>query len=133
MNLILDTNMASALIKNTSLPLRDRVAATPVNAISISTVTEAELRFGLAKRPDTKHATAALQFLSTIPIMPWDSAAAVAYGRLRATLELAGTPLGALDTMIAAHALALQAELITADKAFRHVPGLSIQDWTLAG
>lgn len=127
---MLDTNMASALIKNLSPQLRERLAATPVARTCISAVTEAELRFGLAKTPQTKHAEAARRFLATIPIMPWDSAAAAAYGTLRAALERAGTPLGALDTLIAAHALALEAELVTADKAFAQAPGLVVADWT---
>jgi tRNA(fMet)-specific endonuclease VapC len=128
---MLDTNMASALIKNLSPPLRERLAAMPVAQTCISAVTEGELRYGLAKMPQTKHAAAARQFLATIPIMPWNSVAATSYGSLRAQLERAGTPLGALDTLIAAHALALQTELITADKAFQQVTGLALADWTL--
>jgi tRNA(fMet)-specific endonuclease VapC len=127
---MLDTNMASALIKNLSAPLRARLAATPVALACVSAVTEGELRFRLAKMPQTKHAEAARRFLATIPILPWDSAAAEAYGTLRAQLERAGTPLGALDTLIAAHALALDAELVTADKAFSQAPGLRVSDWT---
>lgn len=127
---MLDTNMASALIKNLSPLLRARLAATPVARTCISAVTESELRFGLAKTPGTKHAEAARRFLATIPVMPWHSAAAEAYGALRAGLERAGTPLGALDALIAAHALALDAELVTADKAFAQAPGLIVSDWT---
>jgi tRNA(fMet)-specific endonuclease VapC len=127
---MLDTNIASALIKNLSPALRARIAATAVSRTCISVVTEGELRFGLSKSPSTKYAEAARRFLATIPIMPWDSAAAQAYGSLRAGLERAGTPLGALDTMIAAHALALDAELITSDKGFGHAPGLMVSDWT---
>jgi tRNA(fMet)-specific endonuclease VapC len=127
---MLDTNMASTLIKNLSPVLRARLAATPVARTCISSVTEGELRFGLAKTPETKHAGAARLFLATIPVMPWDSRAAEAYGTLRARLERAGTPLGALDTLIAAHAIALEAELITADKAFAQAPDLAVADWT---
>ncbi len=89
---------------------------------------------GVALRPGQDAADqacrAAQRFLATIPIMPWDSAAAETYGGLRAGLERAGTPLGALDTLIAAHALALDAQLITADKAFAQAPGLAVADWT---
>jgi len=127
---MLDTNMASALIKNLSQPLRDRLVATPVAQTCMSAVTESELRFGLAKMPQTKHAEAARQFLATVPVMPWNSEAAAAYGSLRAALERVGTPLGALDLLIAAHALALGAQLITADKAFKLVPGLVVADWS---
>jgi tRNA(fMet)-specific endonuclease VapC len=64
--------------------------------------------------------------------MPWDSAAADAYGRLRAALEAAGTPMGNLDTMIAAHALAEGCVVVTRDKAFGRVPGLLVEDWMTA-
>lgn len=127
---MLDTNMASALIKNLSQPLRERLVATPVAQTCMSAVTEGELRFGLAKMPQTKHAEAARQFLTTVPVMPWNSEAAAAYGGLRAALERVGTPLGALDLLIAAHALALGAQLITAEKAFKLVPDLVVADWT---
>lgn len=128
---MLDTHTASALIKNLSPALRARTAATPVARTCISAITEGEIRFGLAKNPGTKHAEAARRFLATVPIMPWDCAAATAYGELRARLERTGTPLGALDTLIAAHALALDAELITANKAFAYAPGLTTADWTV--
>jgi tRNA(fMet)-specific endonuclease VapC len=127
---MLDTNTASALIKNLSPGLRDRIAATPVAHVCISAVTEGELRFGLARMPDTKHAAAARAFLATVTILAWDSAAANAYGALRATLEASGNPLGALETLIAAHALAAGCRLVTADRAFARVPGLAVEDWT---
>jgi tRNA(fMet)-specific endonuclease VapC len=127
---MLDTNMASAVIKNLSPAARARLAATPVALACISAVTEGELRFGLARNPATKHAEAARAFLSTIPVAPWDSDAAASYGFLRAQLEAVGTPLGALDTLIAAHALALRCRLATSDKAFRHVAELHVEDWT---
>jgi len=93
---MLDTSMASALIKNLSQPLRDRLVATPVAQTCMSAVTESELRFGLAKMPQTKHAQAARQFLATVPVMPWNSEAAAAYGSLRAALERVGTALRSL-------------------------------------
>jgi tRNA(fMet)-specific endonuclease VapC len=114
---MLDTNMASAMIKGES------------QDIAISVITEAELLFGLAKNPTTKHASAAHAFLTTIAIMPWTSLTATSYAQVRASLEAAGTPLKALDTMIAAHAKALGAILVTDDKAFRHVESLVIENW----
>ena len=61
--------------------------------------------------------------------LAWDSAAATRYGALRAVLEANGTPLGNLDTLIAAHALATAAILVTNDQAFARVPNLAIENW----
>lgn len=126
---MLDTNMASAIIKGVSRETLNRLAATPPHAVAISVVTEAELLFGLAKNPATKHAAAARALLATVAILPWTSEAAAAYARLRADLEAAGRPLGALDTLIATHALALGLTLVTDDRAFRHVAGLAVERW----
>ncbi len=126
---MLDTNMASAIIKGTSQPALRRLADTPTHDIAISVITEAELLFGLAKNPATKHAGAARAFLATVTVMPWTSQTAAAYAQVRAELEAAGTPLKALDTLIAAHARALGATLVTDDRAFRHVEGLVIESW----
>lgn len=126
---MLDTNMASALIKGVSQQALRRLADTPTHEIAISVTTEAELLYGLVKNPTTKHAGAARAFLATVAIMPWTSLTAVAYAQVRAGLEAAGTPLSALDTFIAAHAKALGSTLVTDDKAFRHVEGLVIENW----
>jgi len=68
-------------------------------------------------------------FLIRVRVLPWDSAAALCYGPLRASLEAAGTGLANLDTMIAAHALARGSILITHDKAFARIQGLALEDW----
>jgi tRNA(fMet)-specific endonuclease VapC len=127
---MLDTNTASALIKNLSPLLRERIARVPPARTCLSAISEGELRYGLARLPTTRHAPAALALLATVPILPWDGAAAAAYGALRATQESRGRPLGALDTLIAAHAIAAGAVLVSADRAFAGVPGLAHEDWT---
>jgi tRNA(fMet)-specific endonuclease VapC len=92
---------------------------------AISAVTEGELRFGLAKKPEAVKLRKAVEtFLSIITVLPWNSDAARAYGVMRAKMTAAGTSLGALDMMIAAHAASLDAVLVTTDKAFRHAEGL---------
>jgi tRNA(fMet)-specific endonuclease VapC len=128
---LLDTNIASCIIKGHPA-VRRRLVAVPMYEIAISAVTEGELRYGAARLPaDARLHTIVEDFLIRVAIHPWDSAAAQEYGRVRAALERrAGDALGNLDTMIAAHALARGAVLVTHDKAFARVKGLKVADWT---
>lgn len=130
---MLDTNVASAIIRGAaSHVLRTRLRAHPPGSVCVSAVTEAELRYGLAKRPEAAALAVAVEaFLRHVEILAWDHACAAAYGQLRTALETAGTPLGTLDTLIAAHALAAGCTLATRDQAFRHVPRLHIDDWSM--
>ncbi len=128
---VLDTNTASFIIRGSHPGLLQRLQSHAVTSIAISCVTEAELLYGLARKPGATTLSAAVSAcLQHVQAMPWDSEAASRYGTLRAQLEAAGTPLGGLDTLIAAHALAVGATLVTNDKAFRQVPNLSLEDWT---
>ncbi len=134
---LLDTNMASYVIKGNVPHVRERLVKVPMAQVSVSAVTEAELRFGVARKPEAARlATAVDEFLLRVNALPWDSDAARHYADLRATLEQRGTPMGNLDMMIAAHALALGAVLITHDRVFRRVKfshgggHLRIDDWT---
>ena len=124
---LLDTNVASYIIKG-NVPSVDRwLAKVPVADVFISTVTEAELRYGVARRTGaTRLETLVEDFLLTVTILPWDSAAAKQYGRLRATLEREGRPMGNLDMMIGAHALAVGAVLVTNDRAFSRIKNLKL-------
>ncbi len=70
------------------------------------------------------------EFFLRVAILPWDSDAAQQYGQLRATLERGGQPMGNLDVMIAAHALAVGTILVTNDRAFARIKKLKIEDWT---
>ena len=70
------------------------------------------------------------EFLLRVEILPWDSDAAKSYARLRSDMERVGEPMGNLDMMIAAHALAVQAVLVTHDRVFHRVKQLKIEDWT---
>lgn len=128
---LLDTNMASYAIKGNYPRVRQRLARLAASEIGISAVTEAELRFGAERLPTaTRMRLAVSEFLEPIMVFAWDSAAAEQYSHLRTALERSGTPMGNLDMMIAAHALALKAVLVTHDRVFRHVKGLSTEDWT---
>jgi tRNA(fMet)-specific endonuclease VapC len=128
--LLLDTNIASDLIRGGTSGLLERLEAQPVGSVGISSITEAELLYGLARRPEATALAAIVEtFLRHVPVHPWGRDAAMRYGPMRAALEAAGTPLGSLDGLIAAHALALGATLVTRDRAFARVPGLVVQSW----
>jgi tRNA(fMet)-specific endonuclease VapC len=99
--------------------------------LGTSVITEAELLFGLARRPEaTKLKTVVGEFLLRVEVLPWDSAAARQYLRIRATLQDAGEPMGNLDLMIAAQALASDVVLVSSDTVFKRVKGLKIEDWS---
>lgn len=94
-------------------------------------ITEAELRFGVRRRPDaTRLAKAAEMFLQDTAVSPWTSATAHAYAELRTRMEAQGIGLSAMDLLIATHALAEDCTLISADRAFARVPGLRVLDWS---
>lgn len=128
---LLDTNTASFIIKGNVPSVRRRLAKVPMAQIAISSVTEGELRYGVARLPEATHLQHVVEeFLLRVAILPWDSDAARQYGRLRATLEPEGQPIGNLDTMIGAHALATGATLVTNDHAFSRIKKLKLEDWT---
>src|SRR5262245_17681828 len=98
---LLDTNTASYVIKGNVTPARIRLARIPMEQVHISTITEAELRHGAARRPEASRLQQVIEeFLVRTTILPWDSKAAQEYGLLRAALERAGQPIGNLDLMI---------------------------------
>jgi len=128
---LLDTNMASYVIKGNIPRVRERLLKVPMAQVSISAITEAELLFGVARKPEAIGLkTAVGEFLLRVDRLPWDSEAAQHYARVRADLERNGEVLGNLDLMIAAHALATQALLVTNDRAFLRVRDLKIVDWS---
>jgi tRNA(fMet)-specific endonuclease VapC len=127
---MLDTNIASFLLRGQPKVVA-RVAATAPERLCLSAVTEGEILYGVAKRPEAKKLRATVEaLLSAIDILPWTSATAQRYGAIRAELERREKPLGALDLMIAAHALQHDALLATSNRAFRMVPALRVEDWT---
>ena len=128
---LLDTNIASYVIKGNVPAVRRRIVQVPMARLAISAVTEGELRYGVARRPDAARLrTIVDEFLLRMTILPWDLEAAQRYGQIRAALEREGQPMGNLDTMIGAHALALGAVLVTNDQAFTRIRELSVEDWT---
>jgi len=128
---LLDTNTSSYAIKGNIPRVRQRLLRHAPDEIAVSVITEAELRFGVERHPAAARLRIGVEaFLASVQVLVWHSSAAVEYGRLRATLERSGTRVGNLDLMIAAHALALDAVLVTNDRVFRYVKELAIEDWT---
>jgi len=128
---VLDTNMASYVIKGNVPHVRENLRQVPMAELGISAVTEGELRFGVARKPGASRLHVAVEeFLVRVEILPWDSSAAQHYAVLRSALEDSGAPMGGLDLMIAAQALAVGATLVTHDRVFQRLKHLKIQDWT---
>ncbi len=126
---MLDTNTISHIVKQHSAVIL-RLGAAPVASLCLSSITAGELLYGLEKRPAATRLRAAVyEFMRSVEVLPWDQATAQRYGIIRAELERRGTPIASLDLLIAAHALAVDAVLVTSDRAFRHVAGLRIEDW----
>lgn len=135
MKWMLDTNTCIVIIRRHPEATLRRLRGKQIGQVGISSITLAELEFGAAKSQRAEQAQAALaEFLLPLVIAPFDEAAAAAYGALRAALESVGKPIGPLDTLIAAHSLAVGSVLVTSNaREFRRVPGLVIEDWTRSG
>jgi tRNA(fMet)-specific endonuclease VapC len=131
MRYLLDTNICIYLIKKKPAQVLEKFQAHSVGDIGISAITIAELQYGVHKSQHIEQNQRALeQFFIPLIGIPFDEQAAATYGEIRATLEAQGTPIGALDTLIAAHALSLNVTLVTNNtREFSRVPGLQVIDW----
>jgi len=131
MKLMLDTNTCIALIKRKPVNALQKFNKYQVGDIGISAVTLAELRYGVSKsQHQAKNQAALEEFMLPLEIAAFDERATDVYGVLRASLEKQGTPIGSLDTMIAAHALSLGVTLVTNNtREFNRVPKLAVVDW----
>lgn len=131
---LLDTNTCIYLIRQRPAGALRRFEEFEVGEIGVSVITSCELRYGVEKssRPE-QNAQALERFLLPIEIVDFSVAATKGYGRIRAALEESGTPIGPLDTLIAAHALSLDATLVTNNtREFERVQGLRLEDWTIS-
>ncbi len=128
---MLDTDVVSvALRQRPSDPLLARVRSYPPGHLCISIITASEIRFGLERNPSTKRREAMESFLGAILTLPFQSPADARYGEIRAHLASQGRPIGPNDLFIAAHALALDLTLVTANtREFSRVPGLRVENW----
>ena len=120
---LLDTNIVSHVMQGRDAGLLTRLTELPVGQVVISSVTLAELEYGLHRKGQPARLRNALtQVLLHIDVLPWDEGVATCYGEFCATLEAQGINLSDFDMMIAAHAVALDVTLVSRDKAFAQVP-----------
>lgn len=127
---MLDTNTVSHFLKKHPAVSR-RVVAAPITSLCISAITQGELLFGLAKRPDATALQAAVrEFLRRVDVLPWDAGTSEVYGPARAATQREGRVLAPMDLLIGAHALSIDAVLVTNDRAFAQLSGLTVEDWT---
>ena len=130
MRFMLDTNLCLYAIKHRPPEVIAALRAHESAGLGLSSITVAELYFGVAKSGSARNLSALEQFLAPLELADFDRSAAAAYGPLRAALEAAGTSIGPLDTQIAAHALALGATLVSNNtREFARVPGLRLENW----
>jgi len=132
MGYMLDTNICVFILRDRITPgLRSRLLDTPLAEMCLSAVTLAELEFGVERSRDPVQAELKLQsFLAPMDILPFDMNDTLVYAKVRHGLESQGTPIGPLDTLIAAHALSRGLVLATNNtREFSRVPGLQLEDW----
>jgi tRNA(fMet)-specific endonuclease VapC len=127
---MLDTNIIADLVKNPQGRAAQRIASVGEDNICTSIIVAAELRYGCAKSGSKRLLKAVEDLLGEIPVLPFDVPADAEYGGIRSELEAAGRPIGSNDLLIAAHACALGATIITANtNEFKRVSGLNVENW----
>lgn len=128
---LLDTSTVSLALRGHAPAAVERLRTTHRDDVAVSVVTAMEFRFGIAKNPSTRVRAVVEQFLDTVQVLSLERTVEKAYGDVRAFLERQGRPIGALDTIIAAHALSIRAVLVTNNlREFRRVRNLRCEDWT---
>lgn len=127
---MLDTNIVSNMLRYPFGPAASRFLGFAKGQLSISLITEAELQFGAVKIGSARLLEQLKVAATLYDVLPLDRRAVESYARLRADLERVGTPIGPLDTLIAAHALSLDLILVTDNvREFSRVPGLRVENW----
>jgi tRNA(fMet)-specific endonuclease VapC len=127
---LLDTNTISALLKDPRGVVTDRIEELGEERVCTSIIVLSELRYGVLKRRSGSLSARLETVLAGLEVIPFESPADVRYGELRVQLERRGTPIGANDLLIGAHALALDCTLVTDnEKEFRRIPRLRCENW----
>ena len=127
---MLDTNIISDLIRNPQGKAARRIAKVGEETICTSIIVAAELRYGCAKSGSKRLLEAVENVLGEIDVLPFDVPADADYGAIRSGLEAAGNPIGGNDQLIAAHAYAVGATMVTANAdEFKRVRGLKVENW----
>ena len=128
---MLDTDIASYIMKSKNSALLQKLQTVPTSAVCISAVTKSEMMYGVEISPRQQKDRAALEFfMRHIQVLDYPADAAAEYGYVRAVLKTQGTPIGPNDTLIAAHARCLGLTLITNNtREYLRVPGLKVENW----
>jgi tRNA(fMet)-specific endonuclease VapC len=128
---MLDTNICIFAMKQKPEKVLQRFKQELNSGICISSITLAELEYGMKRSSDpARNEQALLRFLAPLTVLPFGSAAASVYGEIRADLQSKGMPIGPLDMLIAGHAKAEELVLVTNNvREFERVPGLEIENW----
>jgi tRNA(fMet)-specific endonuclease VapC len=129
---LLDTDTASFVIKGRSPAVEEKLAAIPPDRVRVSAITRAEIMYGLKRLPPSHRLHVGVRlFFKMVPVLAWDADAADYYADIRHRLTTAGQPIGEMDMMIAAHALAIGAVLVTNNRRHfeRISPPLALANW----
>ena len=127
---MLDTNIVSDLVRNPQGPVMRHIVRVGSEAICVSIITAAELRYGCARKGSAKLLASIEAILGSIQVLAFDIPADATYGGIRAELEAVGKPIGPNDLLIAAHACSVGAILVTANTGeFSRVRGLQVENW----
>ena len=127
---LLDTNILCDLIRHPQGTVASRISSAGEDTVCTSIIVAAELRFGAEKSGSRKLADRIDLILSALDVLPLEPPANYHYGKMRQQLARQGTPIGPNDLLIAAHALALDLTVVTANAGeFSRVPGLKVENW----
>ena len=128
----LDTNVCSYILRHHPPAMIERFAELNPRQLWLSAIVAAELRFGAAKLASPRFSAAVEAWLAGFEVRPWPLDATQHYAKVRAKLERAGETIGAMDLLIAAHAMAEDSTLVTNNaREFLRVPGLAVEEWAL--
>ena len=132
MRLTLDTNICSYVLRRRPVAMVERFAGLEKSQVWLSAIVAAELRFGAAKLGSSQFSAAVEAWLAGFDVRTWPVEATRHYADIRASLERSGQPIGGMDLLIAAHAMAEDSALVTNNaREFLRVPGLAVQEWAL--